>query len=164
MTRTVRSVLGVKLSDGEKLEGQLHSSLTLEDAATLMGRTLDLDSAYKQLLVRESSLWCSVLQVYDPDGCPHLFVSQVLPFGASAAVYSFNRLSRSLQHIGTRLFGQVWTSYFDDYTQIDVAASGSNPQQVAESFLDLVGWKYSMKESKRMPMSSSFAALGVEFT
>ena len=76
--------VSLKLSDGSSLEGSLHFSLDVTAARTILGRTLDLDSAYKQLLVRQSSLWSSVLQVRDCAGQPHLFLSQVLPFGASA--------------------------------------------------------------------------------
>lgn len=89
-------------------------------------------------------------------------MSQVLPFGASASVFSFNRLSKAIQLVGTRLFGLVWSSYIDDYTQFDIAPSGDSAQRTAESFLDLIGWKYSRKDSKRLPMSNVFTVLGVE--
>ena len=56
------------LSDGQVIEGELHPSLNLDEARRILGRTLDLDSAYKQLLVRQSSLWASVLQVRNPSG------------------------------------------------------------------------------------------------
>lgn len=153
--------VSLKLSDGSSLEGSLHFSLDVTAARTILGRTLDLDSAYKQLLVRQSSLWSSVLQVRDCAGQPHLFLSQVLPFGASAAVYSFNRFSKALQIIGSRLFSLTWTCYFDDFTQFDLAALGDSSQTTAEGFLDLVGWKFSMKDTKRCPMAASFSVLGV---
>ena len=45
------------LSDGSELRGFLHESWTVESARTLSGRTLDLQNAYKQLLVALPSLW-----------------------------------------------------------------------------------------------------------
>lgn len=48
-------------------------------------------------------------------------------------------------------------SYIDDYSQFDIALSGGNAQCTAEQFLDLIGWKYSLKEAKRLPMSSVFS-------
>ena len=48
-------VVSFKLSEGKVLTGKLHDSLTLVQARTLAGRTLDLESAYKQLLVSSSS-------------------------------------------------------------------------------------------------------------
>lgn len=155
--------IAVELSEGSKLQGRLHHSLSLSDAKKILGRTLDLDSAYKQLLVRQSSLWASVLQVRDPHGAPHFYVSQVLPFGASAAVYSFNRFSKALRMIGSRLFSLVWSCYFDDFTQFDLQSSRDSAQRTAEGFLNLVGWHYSLKETKRQPMAEVLSVLGVEF-
>ena len=88
-----------------------------------------------------------------------LFISHALPSGASASVYSLNRFSRALQLVGARLFSLIWTCYF---TQFDLAAMGDSSQSVAERFLDMVGWKFSVKESKRKPMAKVFSVLGVE--
>ena len=56
------------LSDGTVLKGVLHESFSLRDARALHGRTLDLDAAYKQMLVSRDSLWASVLAVSDSTG------------------------------------------------------------------------------------------------
>lgn len=151
------------LSTGATLRGFLHRTLTVVEAKTLAGRTLDLEAAYKQLLVKESALWASVLAVPDDQGVQHFFVSHVLPFGASSAVYHFNMIARALRIIGMRLFGLVWENYYDDYPQLHLAKSGDSSQQVAEEMLALLGWRYSVKECKRLPMSNTFTALGVEF-
>ena len=149
------------MKDGSKLEGVLHPSLDFHEARSLVGRTLDLEAAYKQLLVKESSLWSSVLMVRDPELQPHYFISHVLPFGASASVYAFNRLSRAVYLIGTRLFGLVWSCYFDDFTQFDLECMGNSAQDTAGGLLTLVGWKFSTKESKRAAMAAAFSVLGV---
>lgn len=151
------------LSTGATLRGFLHHTLTVVEAKTLAGRTLDLEAAYKQLLVKESSLWASVLAVPDDQGVQRFFVSHVLPFGASSAVYHFNMMARSLHIIGVRLFGLIWENYYDDYPQLDLAKCGGSSQHVAEEMLALLGWRFSVKESKRLPMSDTFTALGVEF-
>ena len=151
------------LSDGSVLRGKLHESLTVESSRRIVGRTLDLDAAYKQMLVAKESLWCSVIAVEDNNGDKQLFVSDVLPFGASASVFAFNRLARALQLIGERLFGLIWLNYFDDYPQLDIAASGSDAQHAAERLFDLVGWRFSTKDSKRQPIASTFDVLGVSF-
>ena len=70
----------------------------------VVGRALDLDSAYKQVSVSCDTLWGAVLAMEDPHGGKQLFRSNVLPFGASAAVCGFNRLSRALYTIGVSLF------------------------------------------------------------
>ena len=51
--RTVK----LELANGDRLEGTLHESMTTEQARALSGRTLDLESAYKKLLVAQASLW-----------------------------------------------------------------------------------------------------------
>eukprot|EP00435_Cladocopium_sp_Y103_P019275 s793_g4.t1 len=153
----------VVLRDGSKLCAPLHSSLNLATARALCGRTLDLEAAYKQLLVRESSLWCSVLLVAKPGGDPAYFLSQVLPFGCSSAVYAFNRVSRAIHTIGVRLFGLIWCNYYVDFPQLDLQASGDHAMETAERLMDLLGWRYSLKPAKRLSMSTSFAALGVVF-
>ncbi len=155
--------VAMRLSDGAYLCGSLHESFSVEEARTLCGRTLDLESAYKQMLVKESSLWASILLVDDASGQKHFFVSQVLPFGVAAAVYSFNRIARAIQRVGIALLRLVWCNYYDDYPQLDLQCNGSASQEAAERFLDLIVWRYSTKSSKRIPMAPQFAVLGVEF-
>ena len=157
-----RSV-SIELSDGSKLVGVLHDSFSIDDARRVCGRTLDLEAAYKQMLVRESSLWASVLLVPSPGGEKHYFISRVLPFGASAAVYAFNRIARAIYAVGVKLFGLIWTNYYDDYPQLDLSACGDSAQVTAEHLLDLLGWRYSKKMSKRLPFGGEFSALGVVF-
>ena len=156
-------VVCLKLSDGSRLKGLLHPSLKNGEARRIIGRTLDLEAAYKQMLVSEKSLWASVLSVDDPDGKQKLFISHVLPFGASASVYAFNKMAKALHVVGMRLFGLVWSQYYDDYPQLDLAKSGDSGQRTAERFLDLVGWQYSCKTSKRRSASRVFDVLGVTF-
>eukprot|EP00438_Fugacium_kawagutii_P011611 Skav216067 [mRNA] locus=scaffold389:28036:29832:+ [translate_table: standard] len=151
------------LSDGSSLNGYLHNSMSVREARTLVGRTLDLDAAYKQMLVAKQSLWASVLAIEDPDGYKRLFVSNVLPFGASSSVYAFNLVARSLHAIGERLFGLIWCNYYDDYPQLDIAGFGGDAQICAERFLKLLGWRSSEKPHKRLPFAESFEALGVLF-
>ena len=154
----------VPLSTGCVLKAPLHRSLTVPEARRLMGRTLDLDSAYKQLLVKRSSLWCRVLLVPDAQGAKHYFVSRVMPFGAASAVYAFNKISRSIFKVGSKLFGLIWSNYYDDYPQLDLQSAGRSSQNVAETFLELIGWRYSTKPAKRLPMARTFQALGVEYS
>ena len=157
-------IVRMKLSDGRVLTGPLHRDLSVEDAKALRGRTLDLESAYKQLLTAKASLWCSVLAVEEPSsGGKKLFVSNVIPFGSSSSVFGFNRLSRCIFLIGLRIFGLVWCNFYDDYPQLDIGASGDNSQLCAERLLALLGWKVSFKPTKRAPFADRFDALGVTF-
>ena len=76
------------------MSGSLHESLSVAEARDLVRRTLDLESAYKQLLVAQASYWASAISVYNADlKCDELYSTEVLPFEASAAVYGFNRFA-----------------------------------------------------------------------
>jgi hypothetical protein len=47
----VDRAVSVTLSSGEILRGVLHHELTVEQAKTIVGRTSDLDAAYRQLII-----------------------------------------------------------------------------------------------------------------
>ena len=76
------------------LRGWLAHELSIEDAGTPVGRTLDLETAYRQLLVlrlavgRRSLLFCPEIDK------PALFRSEALPFGGGAGVFGFSRHAR----------------------------------------------------------------------
>ena len=152
------------LSSGKQLKGRLHHSLSLSDARDIVGRTLDLESAYKQIPLAESSKWTAVLKIFNVDiSADQLFVCEVLPFGASASVYAFNRFARALRTIGSRLFLLMWSNYFDDFPQLDIQVTQDHSQKTAEMFLQMLGWRVSMKDTKRKPFAKKYEALGVMF-
>ena len=150
------------LSDGMVLEGPLHPSITLEEARTLVGRTLDLSNAYRQLFNSPASNWCSVISTFNPNtGKMELNLQHANPFGATACAYAFNRFAKALWWIGVSTFFLIWTNHFDDYPQLDLGIMGNASQETAEALFDLVGWKVSYDEAKRQPFKSEFAPLGV---
>lgn len=99
-----RGVFDIGLSTGERLTGTIHAGWNND--STLLGRTLDLTSAYKQLAVNPSQGFVRVMVAYDPvRSKPAYFVFNALPFGATGSVYSFNRVAKSLWHIMVSLGG-----------------------------------------------------------
>ena len=91
-----------------------------------------------------------------------LYFANALPFGASASVLAFNRFSRAIARIGTRLFGLLWTNFFDDYPQLPIAKLGGYTHAWAERLMSLLGWNVSKSEKKAKPFALVFQALGVE--
>ena len=74
-------------------------------ATTLVWRSLDLASAYSQLVVADDSLSCAFLSVFNPDsGSAALFQQVALPFGSRTAVNAFIRCARFLQWVASRCF------------------------------------------------------------
>lgn len=104
---------GLCLSDGSTI--QCHPSPAWEGNLELLGKTLDLKSAYKQLGPNMEDLWTRIIVVYDPHSQePAYFASSVLMFGSAASVYAFNRVSKSVWHITTSLLNLWQTVYYDD--------------------------------------------------
>ena len=69
--------------------------------STVLGRTFDLKSAYRQLAVSPESSWASYVACWDPAiQAPGIFRMRTLPFGASRAVYAFRRVAMSLWFVG----------------------------------------------------------------
>ena len=103
------------LSSGEKLCGPVHASWKLVDVEPLL-TTLDLHAAYKQLAIAPTSRPYSVIVLTNPHskqlGC---FVGNALPFGSTASVVYFNRVSRLIWRLGLELF-LPWCNYYDDAT------------------------------------------------
>ena len=103
-----------ELGDGTVLSGYVHKDW-LEAGVDLKVTAMDLKSAYKQLPLHPCdadkaviSLWCERHQDV------RCFECNTLPFGASASVHNFLRVSAFLQAAGCYL-GILWTSYFDDF-------------------------------------------------
>ena len=91
--------ISLEMDDGTTCECDVHPQVS---ADTWRGRTLDLSRAYKQLPIGSTSRPLNVIG-YWYKGSWQFYRSNVLPFGAVAAVYSFNRVSRSLHHVLCKL-------------------------------------------------------------
>jgi hypothetical protein len=83
----VDRAVSVAISSGEILRGVLHHEFTVEQARTIVGKTLDLDAAHRQLIISRRSSWCLVQATYNPETrAAELDLSLALPFGASSSV------------------------------------------------------------------------------
>ena len=79
-------VFRIPLSTGELLMGKIHAGWNLD--STLLGRSLDLTAAYKQLAVCPSQGFVRVMVAYRPvKSKPVFFIFNALPFGATGSVY-----------------------------------------------------------------------------
>ncbi|CAE8637616.1 unnamed protein product [Polarella glacialis] len=158
-----RSVV-LTLSSGKTLRGTLRESLSIVQARDVCGRTLDLESAYRQLFTSPVSGWAGVIVVFCPEtGLPSLFCLEALPFGATAAVYGFNRMARSIWFVGVRMLNLLWTNFYDDFPHLDLVVSGAASHKCSVELFDLLGWAVSHSEKKDKAMAKSFTVLGVVF-
>ena len=141
--------------------GQSVDPLGIGDCG-LVGRTLDLESAYKQATSRPEDRWCRGIVVWNPnDKVPAFFITSALMFGSTAAVYAFNRLSKSLWHLQTCLLNIMGTLYYDDFPMLDFKATSDSARKCSEDLLKLLGWQFAEDGRKALPFDTVFTVLGI---
>ena len=166
VTTTIRKALDcpnglvqVQKQDGLTLTGPLHPDFKV--SVLWKGRCVDLSKAYKQIPVSVGSRPFSVLIVHHYEtGKPVYFVSRSLPFGASASVFGFNRVSRSIWHVaslGCKIIGGV---FFDDFPLLEPVPTCTLASQSFEGLLKALGWRYTDDPSKCHPFEEVFDVLG----
>ena len=124
------------------------------------GRTLDLSRAYKQLALDRVSKCLSVVG-YHYRGRWVFFRCDVLPFGAIAAAYSFNRVSRSLHFLICKLLWGPGRCFYDDYPTISPNVSAAILSKAMSAMFTLLGWDHAKVGIKALDFVASFNALGV---
>ena len=155
------SPLEVELSCGEVLRGEIHPQWKSRPPRWL-GRTLDLEKAYRQVPLSCDSLKFGVVMVTEPSTGQHrYFVAQSLPFGATSSVFAFNRLSRSILHLSWHLLGLVSGCFYDDFPLLEVDTSAKLSSESFEHMLRKLGWKYSTEPEKSLPFEETFDLLGI---
>ena len=109
-----------------------------------------------------SSRSLSVVVLKRPDseeiGC---FVGKALPFGSTASVVYFNRLSRLVWRLGLELF-IPWCNYFDDFPVFSPRCMAPSTMSTALTLLDLLGFSYAPE--KLVPFDTHATMLGVEIS
>ena len=142
---------------GPDLKSDVHPSLRGQQ---WKGRTLDLSKAYKQLPISVESRALCVLG-YRHEQEWKYYTTCVLPFGATAAVYGFNRVSRSLHHLLSYFFSIICTCYYDDFPTISPSDSATLVSKCMSVFLNLLGWDHAQVGAKAVDFAEEFSALGV---
>eukprot|EP00438_Fugacium_kawagutii_P032730 Skav219779 [mRNA] locus=scaffold3701:23251:24324:+ [translate_table: standard] len=81
-------------------------------------------------------------------------------FGATAAVYSFNRVSRSLWFLLNRMLVIPSGVFYDDFPLLSPRESACDADSAASELLDLLGWRHARTGPKGKPFEPTFAVLG----
>lgn len=130
----------------------------------LVGKTYDLRKAYRQLAIKEDHLRLGWIAVWSPDdGCPMLFKMESLPFGATAAVAAFLRISRAIKSLGISLGKLAWTAFYDDFICISKPEDVDSTDMFVRFLFRSLGWELSTGPEKDVPFGEVFSALGVQF-
>eukprot|EP00435_Cladocopium_sp_Y103_P026492 s3071_g6.t1 len=125
------------------------------------GKTLDLSKAYKQLPILPEHRDLAVVHFKDESGNPVFYIPNSLMFGSTAAVFAFNRVSRSLWFLVNRYLKIPSAVYFDDFPMFAPLQSASAADEVVSDFLDLLGWKHDRTGPKGKPFGFAFDVLGL---
>ena len=125
-----------------------------------LGRTLDLSKAYKQVPLSEEAQSLCVLGYFHDNGWKYYTTSR-LPFGATSAVYTFNRISRSIHHILSRFLHVVCTCFYDDFPALSSQFGSGLVSKSMSLVLNLLGWDHAQVGVKATDFASEFAALGI---
>ena len=130
----------------------------------LVGKSYDLRKAYRQVGIADSHLVASWVAVWCPPSSePKAFAMKSMPFGATASVQAFLRISIALKTLGTMMFHFMWTSYYDDFIVVCHKGDEDNTDRMARSFFATHGWELSSDGEKDKPYDVVFSALGVKF-
>ena len=129
---------------------------------TVVGRTYDLRSAYKQFGVSLETRNLLRLAVWDFDQKkPCLLGVNALPFGASGSVSAFLRISMALWFVGMAGLRLCWTVFYDDFTVICKQRMAHGTSIAAEALFDLFGIWYAKEGSKAVAFSDRVRTLGL---
>ena len=156
-----RDKVVVHLSTGEILTGEWNEAMLLKPS--WLGRCVDLSKAYKQVPIHKESLKHGVLGFNTPSEGWQLFTTSSLPFGASSAVFSFNKISRSLWHILVHKFGFLMSVFYDDFPVFEVEPLADLSTKTIDAFLNILGWRHAMQGKKAVGFSAEPIALGVQY-
>ena len=152
--------VSITMSDGRVLEGKVHGAWSVAGGSRPLITTLDLKAAYKQIPLAPSSRPLAVVSLPHPESRePAFFTSCALPFGASASVLHFNRVSRLLWRLGLELL-LFWSNYFDDYPVMSPELLASATRETMLSFMKLIGFQCA--EDKLSDFSAKAVVLGIE--
>ena len=127
----------------------------------ILAKCWDLADAYKQVpLSDEAFSLDSYLTVFNPDKAKgEIFRQRVLPFGSTASVTAFLRLTLGLWTIGTRLLKLMWSCYFDDFLSVTEEELSRHTDLTIHALFSFLGWKLSAH--KLVDFDSVCKVLGV---
>lgn len=129
----------------------------------LLGKTYDMKKAYRQIGICSSHLDFAWIAVWNPEArSPALFRMDTMPFGSTASVSGFLRISQAIKTLGIYHGGLIWTSFYDDFVCICKRGTEDQTDRMVRLLFDSLGWVLSSDVEKDRPFAEVFHALGVE--
>eukprot|EP00435_Cladocopium_sp_Y103_P034693 s357_g9.t1 len=151
----------VPMSDGSVLRGHWHASL--KSQPSLLGRCVDLSKAYKQVAIATESLKHGVLGYQTSEHGWRYYTTQSLPFGASASVFAFNKISRAIWHLLVHGMHILTSVFYDDFPCFEVEPLAQLTAKSLDTFFNVLGWKHAVTGKKATDFGSEMQALGIQY-
>ena len=146
--------LALRIAEAVSEKRQKHGS------GRWLGKCLDLSKAYKQMGIAPEQRHLAVIFFTKADGQPVFYVANALMFGATAAVYAFNRVSRSLWFLLNRMLAIPCGVFYDDFPLFAPEELALDTDACASELLDLLGWRHARTGPKGRPFECKFQVLG----
>ena len=126
-----------------------------------VGKCLDLSKAYKQMAVHPDHRHLAVIFYHDMTGRPKYYVANSLMFGSSAAVYSFNRVSRSLWFLLNKMLAIPCGVFYDDFPMFQPESFVGRCRPCGESTPRLAGLEACKDGDKGSSVSKQVQRFGM---
>ena len=123
-------VAGLALKLSEALVGGMQRF----GSGSWLGKCLDLSKAYKQMGVKPQHRDLAVVFFRDSADRTVFYIPNSLMFGSVAAVYSFNRVSRSLWFLLNKLMFIPCCVFYDDCTLFSPSETAEDADSTASEF------------------------------
>ena len=115
----------------------------------MLGKTIDLRSAYKQFGICSADRERIRVATCEPSASELVLLVNSLPFGATGSVAAFLRISMFLWYVGMAGLKLAWTAFYDDYTLISREDCAKNASWAAECLFDMLG-VFLQRRAKRL--------------
>ena len=92
-----------------------------------------------------------------------LELNRRMPFGATASVYAFNKITRGLWSLLVRKFCIFSTVFYDDFPILEFSSLASTTTGFVQNLLDLLGWKHATTGKKSVDFGDQMQVLGVTY-
>ena len=121
----------------------------------------DLHEAYRQVPLSPEHVCYASFCFFDPEvGRVRYYCHTALPFGATAAVYGFNRVAAALTFIANEVLRIPVTNFFDDFFSLDLEGLAQSGFDAFGSLCELLG--VVIKPVKDVPPCRIGELLGVD--
>ena len=126
----------------------------------LVGRTYDLESAYRQLPIHPADRNKAIIVVHDIAlGKTRAFQMASMPYGAVASAYAFLRTAAAINHLGCSLSGVPMISYFDDFSILTQRELAKGTKLAVETLFEVLGILLSKAEKKNVDFAKFWVYL-----